>query len=326
MLRIVYALAVLASMVFTMPGMSQADAGRAVLFVPPGNRHAVQPPVPDASAARTRQRATTYEAKYRKIYALLKEDAHVRSLIIKTAQAYGLEPVHIVAALVGEHTYNVDVYDRLQTYYIKGITWAGQGVAFAYKGESISDFVNRPQFAPCRPLSDSYRLWTCREEVWNTAFRNKTVEGRAYPDHRFSAVFFQPFYAGQTFGLGQINPLTALKMSDMVHDISGLPALDASHGSQLYHTIMDPDLALPYIAAIIRQSIDCYRDIADFDISRNPGITATLYNVGGAEQRARALALTNSKRKARGQAALLPQENYYGWFVNSKLDELQQLF
>jgi hypothetical protein len=54
------------------------------------------------------------------------------------------------------------------------------------------------------------RLWTCREEVWETTFRGKKVDGKSFPDNRFGAVFFQPFYAGQTFGLGQLNPLTAL--------------------------------------------------------------------------------------------------------------------
>ena len=42
-----------------------------------------------------------------------------------------------------------------------------------------------------------------------------------WPNDRFSAVFFQPFYAGQTFGIGQLNPLTALKMSDMVSRTTG---------------------------------------------------------------------------------------------------------
>jgi hypothetical protein len=57
--------------------------------------------------------------------------------------------------------------------------------------------------------------------VGETAFRGRTVGGERFPTDRFSAVFFQPFYAGQTFGLGQLNPLTAREMTDMVHRISG---------------------------------------------------------------------------------------------------------
>ncbi|TKB05897.1 MAG: DUF1402 family protein, partial [Mesorhizobium sp.] len=100
---------------------------------------------------------------------------------------------------------------------------------------------------------------------------------------------FQPYYAGQTFGLGQLNPLTALQMSDLVHKVSGLPELDVGDPNAVYKTIMDPDLTLPYVAATIRKSIDAYKNIAGFDISGNPGITSTLYNVGNPEQRAYAL-------------------------------------
>lgn len=308
-------------LVFSLLGEAEA-----VTLVPPGNRNTVQPPVPGASAKRTRELSTSYAAKYAKIYHLLNTDTKLKKRIVAVAKDYGIDPVHIAGAIVGEHTYNVDVYDRLQTYYVKGMSYLNQGVQFAYNGEDVTDFVKRPQFSSCNGLSDSYRLWTCRENIWDKEFRGKTVDGKKYPNNRFSAVFFQPFFAGQTFGLGQVNPLTALMMSDRVNRISGLPKLTVENGGQLYKTIMDPDLTIPYIAATIRQSIDAYRQIADFDISDNPGLTATLYNTGGAEARARALAEENKRAATRGERAKLPQENYYGWFVNSKIDDLKKLF
>jgi hypothetical protein len=79
------------------------------------------------------------------------------------------------------------------------------------------------------------------------------------------------------------------------------------------------------MAAIIRHDIDVYRTVAGFDISGNPGLTATLYNLGDAAGRARALAAENRQRRARGEAAILPQENYSGWLVNDRLDELKKL-
>ncbi|MHC5306394.1 DUF1402 family protein [Bartonella sp. LJL80] len=299
---------------------------QAITVVPPGNRNSVQPPIPGASAKRTRELQTSYAAKYTKIYTLLKNDPKLRARIIASAKAYGIDPIHIAGAIIGEHTYNVDVYDRLQTYYVKGMSYVNQGVQFAYNGEDVSHFVKRPQFSSCTSMNDSYRLWTCREAVWDNDFRGKTVDGVKYPNNRFSAVFFQPFFAGQTFGLGQVNPLTALMMSDRVNRISGLPKLNAENGGQVYKTIMDPDLTIPYIAATIRQSIDAYRQIAGFDISQNPGLTATLYNTGGAEARARALAAQNKQALSSGGTPKLPQENYYGWFVNSKIDDLKKLF
>ncbi len=293
--------------------------------MPPGNRSVEQPGVPGGSTKRTKAGGTTFDAKYHKVYALLENDKALRSKIREAASAYGIDPMHIVGAIVGEHTYNVDAYDRLQTYYVKAVAYLKSDLSFAYEGEDVADFVQRSQFSECA-ASDSYSLWTCRERVWDHSFRGKTVGGTAFPDNRFSAVFFQPYYAGQTFGLGQLNPLTALEMSDIVHRVSGLPRLDAGNPNQVYETIMDPDLTLAYVAAALKKSIDAYADIAGFDISQNPGITATLYNVGSPEARAHALKRENDERAVRGEAPRYPEENYYGWLVNEKLPELQALF
>ena len=297
----------------------------AITQVPEGNRNAEQPGVPGGSARRTAALSTTYENKYRKVLKLLQTDKALRTKIIQAARAYGIAPIHIAGAIVGEHTYNVDAYDRLQTYYVKATSYLGSSFAFKYDGETVDRFVQRPEFAQCQSIKESYALWTCRERVWNAKFAGKTVDGNKFPNDRFGAVFFQPFYAGQTFGLGQLNPLTALQMSDLVHRVSGLPKLDASNPSQVYETIMDPDKTLPYVAATLKMSIDAYRRIG-FDISNNPGITATLYNIGQPEARASALKAENAQRRARGEAERMPEENYYGWLVNDRIADLQALF
>jgi hypothetical protein len=287
----------------------------AMTIVPEGNRNAVQPKIPGASVRRTRAGRTTFDDKYDKIRELLATDKALIGKIKSTAAAYGIDPIHMVGAIVGEHTYNVDAYDRLQSYYVKAAAYAGNAFRFAYDGETIAEFLARPQFSTCEDRSGSYALWNCREGVWEKSFRGKKVDGKAYPDNRFSAVFFQPFYAGQTFGLGQVNPLTAMMLSDMVSRTSGYSKLDENDAAEVYEAIMDPDKSLAYMAANIRRSIDDYKQIADVDISKNPGITSTLYNTGGSAQRAAAL-------KARGG---LPEENYYGWLVNDKIAELKSL-
>ena len=305
--------------------MAAAPSAAATL-VPPGNRSAEQPAVPQASAKRTRAAQSTYDAKYRKVYALFRNDEQLRAKIEAISGQYGIDKMHMVGAIVGEHTYNVDAYDRLQTYYVKAVSYLQSRFRFAYGGEDVGDFIERPQFAKCNGIADSYDLWSCREAVWDQTFRGKTVDGKSFPNDRFSAVFFQPFYAGQTFGIGQLNPLTALQMSDLVARISGFPALDHRDPQQVYRTIMDPDITLAYVAATLKKSIEAYRDIAGYDISKNPGITATLYNIGSPEQRARALKAENAERRKNGQNPRLPQENYYGWLVNDKLEELETLF
>ena len=309
---------------FTLITVSPASAE--LLMVPEGNRNEVQPEIPGASVKRTKQTKSTFDRKYEKIRDLLRRDDKLRGKIVSVAETYEIDPLHIVGALVGEHTYNVDAYDRLQVYYVKAVSYAAGGIDFRYDGENIDEFIQREAFSDCANLTDSFELWSCRQAVWNETFRNRTVDGKRFPDDRFSAVFFQPFYAGQTFGLGQLNPLTALKLTDLVNEVSGYKKLSHQRGDDVYKAIMNPDITLAYVAAALRYSIDVYGDVAGFDISGNPGITATLYNVGSPDVRAETLARTNRERKARGQELKLPQENYYGWLVNDKLEELKELF
>ncbi|MGO8143124.1 DUF1402 family protein [Rhizobium leguminosarum] len=293
----------------------------AMQTVPAGNRHAEQPDIPGASIRRTKGTKSSFDLKYEKVHELLATDRELMSKIRKISSAYGINPIHVVGAIVGEHTYNVDAYDRLQAYYVKAASYAGESFRFSYDGESVDEFVARPQFSECKGKSDSYTLWSCREDVWETDFRGKTVGGTSFSNNRFSAVFFQPFYAGQTFGLGQVNPLTALMLSDLVTRVSGYPKLNEKNAGAVYRAIMDPDISLAFVAASIRRSIDDYKEIAGMDISGNPGLTATLYNVGNSRQRAAALAAKN-----RGAGATVwPEENYYGWLINDKLDELKGL-
>ena len=77
---------------------------------------------------------------------------------------------------------------------------------------------------------------------------------------------------------------------------------------------MDPDSTLAYMAASIAESIEAYREIAGFDISKNPGLTATLYNIGNFRPPGRS---PGSKQTGRRQIAWTKAgasaENYYGW-------------
>ena len=294
--------------------------------IPAGNRNYTQPTIPFGSVKRTRSGKGTFEKKYQKIRAMLGKNTRLIGKIKRAASAYNIDPIHIVGALVGEHTYNVDALDRYQTYYVKALAYLNQDLSFRYKDIPVTEFVSKPEFSDCSSRSSNYDKWSCRERIWNTRFRGKKVDGVRYPDDRFGRVFFQPLFAGQTFGLGQLNPLTALKVTDIVQRTSRLKRLKVTDAPQVYKTIMDPDSSLIYMAAVLKNSIDVYKRITGFDISSNPGITATLYNLGNVKSRARKLAAINNQRKALGQQPLLPEENYYGWLVNDKLQELKSLF
>lgn len=296
----------------------------AVTLVPPGNRNASQPKIPAGSLKRTRSSKGSFEGKYKKIRNLLARDRKLIRKIKSAAQKFDIDPIHIVGALVGEHTYNVDAYDRLQNYYAKALSYLGQSLSFKYDGISVERFIKQPAFSKCHSKRGNYEQWSCYEQVWDTRYRGKLIDGKSWPNDRFGRVFFQPLYAGQTFGLGQLNPLTALKVNDLVRKrVRGEPRLKVTRAPEIYNTIMEPDSTLIYMAAVLRYAIDSYRDIAGFDISQNPGVTATLYNLGNVSSRARALRAKNDERAAGGQKPLLPEENYYGWLINEKLADLR---
>ncbi len=319
--RLLFLLAVLLPL--SAAAMPAAASG---IVVPPGNRSVEQPPISVSSIVRTKQTHGTFDQKYHQVYEGLANDRKLIDKIKRVAALYHIDPIHVIGAIVGEHTYNVDILDSLQIYYVKALTYAHLDVKFGYGRESLRSFLARPQFSQCASAKDDYDLWSCREDVWQSEFRGRVVDGVKYPDDRFERVFFQPFFAGQTFGLGQLSPLAALMVSDLVHQVSGLPLLDMNRAPEVYEAVMDPDKSLHYMAAIIRHDIDTYRSIAGFDISDNPGITATLYNTGGAVARARELAEENSVLRLVGMPFVLyPRENYYGWLVNAHLDELRKL-
>ncbi len=296
-----------------------------IIQVPAGNRNIKQPPIPYGAISRTKKTKGSFEGKFGKIYNLLSKNRKLIRKIKKSASTFNIDPIHIIGALIGEHTYNVDALDRMQTYYVKAMAYLGSDLTFKHAGEKVTVFVTRPQFSKCFAITDSYDLWACRERVWNTSFRGKVVDGTSWPNNRFGRVFFQPLYAGQTFGLGQLNPLTALRVTDIVSQKTRSRKLNPSKAPQIYKEIMNPDSTLNYMAAVIRASIDAYQDIAGFDISNNPGLTATLYNLGDVRNRAVMLAAKNKIRRSKGKKISFPKENYYGWLVNERETELRNL-
>ncbi len=291
-----------------------------IIEVPAGNQNRSQPEIPAGSKSRTASGNGSFQEKYEKIRDLIATDRKLQRQIKNSASKFGIDPVHIVGALVGEHTYNVDALDFLQTYFVKAASYLKSGISFEYDGENVLNFVARPQFSKCEKFTDSYALWDCREEVWKRNFAGKKADGKSWPRDRFSKIFFQPYYAGQTFGLGQLNPLTALRVTDLVAATTGAKRLKASNAPEVYEAIMRPDTTLDYMAAVIKTSIDAYANYGGLNIANNAGLTATLYNLGDVVDRAKAI-----RQKRLADPSIWPEENYYGWLINEKISELQQL-
>ncbi|MFP3701643.1 DUF1402 family protein, partial [Burkholderia sp. SIMBA_013] len=82
------------------------------------------------------------------------------------------------------------------------ISYAALDIRFSYQGVSLKAFLERPEFRSCEALASASEQWSCRDGVWDEDFRGKVVDGVSYEAISFQRAFFQPFYAGQTFGLG----------------------------------------------------------------------------------------------------------------------------
>ncbi len=301
---------------------SNPPAAPDIIVVPASYHAKTQPPVAVQSFLLTlMQQGGNWDDKYRHVVNVLATDKRLMGNLKKAAQVYGVDPVDIVGAIVGEHTFNMNVFDTLQSYYVKALQYMNnKTLTFQYNGELARDFFKRPQFATCEAMADNFDKWDCRETVWNRQFA-----GRGWPPTRLNRVFFAPAHAGQTFGIGQIGPVVALSVTDLVHAKSGLPLLSIDNAPQVFSQIMNPDDSMFYIAAAIRRSIDAYKRVAGFDISANAGVVATLYNLGDPVTRATDLKAINDQRAKKGQAPQWPQENFYGWFINEKVGDLNKL-
>ncbi|WP_422785509.1 DUF1402 family protein [Roseibium algae] len=299
--------------------MSSSAYAAGVRAVPEGNRYRKQPKIPYASSRRTAASKSNYDAKFEKVLAVLKRDKRLISSIKRVAGRYNIDPIHMIGAIVGEHTYNYDTLDSAQSYYVKALAYAGIDISFEYDGEHVDTFVERPQFDRCRKTKQgntSDKRWSCYERIWNTQFRGKRVDGKRFPKTNFNETFFQPLFSGQSFGLGQLSPLTVLKMTDRVARQSGNRKLSASNEEDVYKATMDPNVSLHYMAAVIQDAIEAYKSVGKVDISNNPGLTATLYNLGDPWSRA---------AKYRRSGTAWPKENYYGWLVNDRIEDLRSL-
>src|SRR5260221_14647212 len=153
------------------------EAAANVIAVPPGNRSAVQPEISSSSIARTAETNGDFDSKYKAIYDALAADRGLMTKIVRAARQYDIDPIHIVGAIVGEHTYNVDVFDSLQGYAVKALAYLNTpGLTFAYHGLSIEQFVARPEFAACTDQKSDFVLWDFRERNLRDKFRRRTVD------------------------------------------------------------------------------------------------------------------------------------------------------
>lgn len=111
-----------------------------------------------------------------------------------------------------------------------------------------------------------------------------------------------------TFGLGQLNFAAAREAEDYIAKIEKRAPLS---DTELSDALLIPEKAIYYVGAVVRKIQDDYKK-QGFDISKNPEILATVYNLGKSEQKA-----LESKQNNR-----MPRPNYFGFFVKKYNSDL----
>lgn len=115
-----------------------------------------------------------------------------------------------------------------------------------------------------------------------------------------------------SFGLGQINLSAGREAENYLARIENrAPMSDAD----LIKDIADPLGSIRVAGTIIRKVQDDYK-AQGFDISKDPGILTSLYNLGHSEQRA-----LQTKQEGR-----TPQVNYFGLFVQKYKEDIESTF
>lgn len=260
--------------------------------------------------------------KYEKTLAMLTQNNY-GCVIRQAAQIYHVDPVAIMGAVLGEHTYNVNGWDVWGERYLSmRQKWIKRFEAT--EGEtkiSLIDLLSETEYSKCQQSSTtSYDLWDCYDNKWARDPRN--VKKR----NALKWTFFNPLGTGFTYGLGQLGPDRALMLTDIVHQMSRLPLLDPADPMTLYDHILNPQISLHYVAASILVSINIYKDLANIDISENPGILATLYNLGKEKRRALEKYNENVRSLEKTGQFILPATNPYGTLINFKQDEIRSTY
>lgn len=258
--------------------------------------------------------------KFSSVVATLKKE-HVFEKISQIAPKYGVSPESVAACIIGEHVFNVTIVDSFQSYFVNIYSkWIDkhnsiQHVYLAYlKEPDVVAVLNNKE------LTD-YEKWDTVFDLYNQKYRGR----KDYPDSNFLFTFFNPYGAGLTYGLGQLSPIRVLLANDIAVKMGGLKKIDPTDTESLYFATLDVDTNINYVSATVVASILNYKKYANFDISHNIGVIATLYNLGNEKKRAMELAKVNEKQLKDNKPLIYPKENFYGWYMNKKENDIKAL-
>lgn len=219
--------------------------------------------------------------------------------VVRLARLYNIDPVHILGPIIGENSFNGAIDRTIQDSYAKMFKQKD----FEIMDQRMKVLIDNPDIEDClkSPIRN-YWKWRC------ITFNSTAIANNSNRDWIF--LYYQITGHG-TFGLGQVEPFLLWSFNDLAHEKLGYPKIDIDDSRTSMKIIFNNKMMLGYIAAMVAHSIDLYKFVAQVDISQNPGLTTTLYNVGDEYQRAFYFSQT-----LKTDPDAVPQVNYMGWYVN----------
>lgn len=224
----------------------------------------------------------------------------------RVAKIFKIDPIHILGPIIGENSFNGSIDRTLQDRYVKMF----QQKDFNAMNAKMNSIIDGNEIQTCMKENiRNYWKWRCII-YYSTMTANNS--------NRDLLKQYYSISGKGTFGIGQVQPFLLWSYNDLVHEKLGYPLFNITDSQKPMKIIFNNKEMLAYIGAMIYTSINIYRQFAKVDISRNPGLTTTLYNLGDEYQRA--YYFNELKQQ---EPTALPQVNYMGWYVNRFAAEIR---
>ena len=261
-------------------------------------------------AARTDLALKLGRAKINDILNALDKEGLLKEAI-RLGQIFNIDPLHILGPIIGENSFNGFIDRTIQDSYHKMF----QSSDIQKMSDTMSEITSAPGAQDClNSTISNYWKWRCVLYYSARATTNSNAD------------LMRGFYSitGKglgTFGLGQVQPFLLWSLNDIVAEKTKYERFNLNNMEKPMHIIFNNKEMLAYIAANAVASIQIYQMIAGVDLSRNPGLTTTLYNLG--DEYRRAYMLNDQRQRMNPQ--LLPQVNYMGWYINQFESEIKSV-
>lgn len=210
-----------------------------------------------------------------------------RDLIRRTASALGVPPVALAGVVAAEQTLLHDRHDAVVD------------AVFRVYLSSLSE----------RDL----RAWAAEQE---TAYRRRLAEGEEPGLQMLKSPYLW------SVGPAQVSFRNAFFQERRLARLQDRPERTLE---ELVRAVLTPSGSLEYAAILLLDAQEAYARYAGVDLTRRPGVLATLYHLGSPARRALRLEEENRLRDLRGERRAEPQVNQYGAFVDGHAPDLEEL-